>query len=394
MLKIAVLTSIPEKWASFSVAGAAAQMVPAWTWGTSLFAEADKVQLFDFDLFVVADIAVGQGALDDMALQADAMIERMRSGGRIAVIATDGTAAAKDLPWPVGLRGVKKPGTEIFVDDSAPFGRVLAQFESDLRYELDWTGGESLAQNKVKKNVASWSNALLFLPPTTRGDEPAMLAAVLESNPEWLPEHSNEDQEPAPEWVEGLDAWPELEAAQQAFATAESGLSTAQKSVSRAEQELAAQQRWTGLIYAQGGELERLVNEALNRLDIPTELTAAGGRQDLRLETDEFVLVVEVGGFQSVVPVKKGRHRHDWVADEQVKLDEAEFDKPVIGAVIASGNRLEAPTTRGDQFSSHVRTFVGRFGYALIPTTELFALVTRGETDAPLKVRQMLGLGE
>ena len=254
-MKIAVLTSIPEKWASFSVAGAAAQMVPAWTWGASLFAKADTVQLFDFDLFVVADIAGGQGTPDHMAPQTHAMMERVNSGGRLAVIATDGTAVATDLPWPDGRRGVEKPGTEIFVDDSAPFGRVLAQFESDLRYELDWTGGESLAQNKVKKNVASWSNALLFLPPTTRGDEPAMLSAVLESNPEWLPEHSSEDQEPAPEWVEGLDPWAELAAAQQAFATAESGLSAAQKSVSQAEQKLAAQQRWTGLLYAQGGEL-------------------------------------------------------------------------------------------------------------------------------------------
>jgi hypothetical protein len=65
---------------------------------------------------------------------------------------------------------------------------VLKSFESRLYCEIDWRPANSaLAYSKTHHTVAEAMNWTLLL-PRLNGDEKAMLKAVLESEPGWLPD--------------------------------------------------------------------------------------------------------------------------------------------------------------------------------------------------------------
>ena len=395
-----VITSDPGRWKDFEPFGYKATVGQAFGSGEELVIS-PEIQIRDFSLIVISDItALDDGVeTDELARQyesaTEALYELYDSGEHAKfVLFGDPGCLRPQLPWPRDAKLVSgPPGTTFEYSDHA-LASILER-NGQNRYTISWGDSDCvpLAHNNAGRVVAAIDYRKLFL-PMVDGDRPRFLRTLLETPPIWAPAAVPVESSSAPEWV-GKRTWPALDQRKLELSEAEEAAAAAFERRAASEQAFEQEEAWGELLWAGGARLEDVATAAMRELGLPAESTGESGREDMRIELEDRIVLVEVKGRTGEAQIVDGRQLDDWVQSEVVGQLESGEKKDVHGVLLVCSHRETDLSERPTRvFSEHLKTYAAGRGLLLRTTSEVFDIVTNVSSDRELSARRLLGLNE
>lgn len=356
------------------------------------------VNIIDYDVFIYDHDRTPNENPSQPSKQISSMIvERVEGGGVLVIF-----AAINDCQWfPSSMQSRKIPGDRINIVAKMP--ELLQLFDrnnSGLKYKTQFHHNSewnylAIAQNNFPVSaIKTHGDGHIIILPEFKNRNWVIRELVDRVLPLLSPgifEKNDFVQEISPDWLSAYTI-SKAENIKADISSLNSKVDKLNKDIELKQIELDSLERYKGLLWATGPELESVVEAGLNLLGIP-----AHPKQPVDLacpNREGGELYIEIEGTVGSVNIEKGRQLYHYIGDA--------IDPSIItGAIIGNPWRKEDPAHRpppkrqGGLFTDDLTRFANRQGWSLVLTTELFEWVRRyldGDVTAAVEAQGRLKL--